>query len=43
MTGVDGLWSDLLTKALGMVDWYEIAESLIEEVDKGAEEEEETS
>ena len=28
---LDGLYGDLLTAALGDVDWYEIAESLIED------------
>lgn len=28
------VWSDLLTSALGEVDWYEIAESLLSNVEK---------
>ena len=44
MPDVQGLFSDLLTAALSEVNWHEIAASLIEDVDKEeeADEEEET-
>lgn len=32
MPEVTGLWADLLSAALGTVDWFEIAEHLLEEV-----------
>lgn len=38
---VTGVFADLLTAALGSVNWYEIAEHYIAEVDKQAAEEEE--
>jgi len=34
LTGVTGVFSDLLSAALSEVDWYEIAEHYIEDVDK---------
>src|SRR6478672_11781044 len=34
MPETDGVYADLLTSALGRVDWYEIATNMIEEVDK---------
>jgi hypothetical protein len=34
LTGVSGVFADLLTAALGEVDWYEIAEHYISDVDK---------
>ena len=34
MPETTGVWADLLTAALGSVNWYEIAEHYIEEVDK---------
>ena len=39
LTGVCGVFADLLTAALGEVDWYEIAEHYISDVDKSAESE----
>ncbi len=30
---VKGLWSDLLSTALGSVDWQEIAEAMVEDLD----------
>ncbi len=37
-TEPSGVYADLLTAALGSVDWYEIAEHYIDEVDKVEEE-----
>lgn len=34
LTGVTGVFADLLSGALSEVDWYEIAEHYIEDVDK---------
>ena len=34
LTGVTGVFADLLSAALGEVDWYEIAEHYIADVDK---------
>lgn len=31
---LDGVWSDLLGAALSEVDWYEIAESFVEDVEE---------
>lgn len=33
MPEVQGMWSDLLSAALSEVDWYEIAEAMLEEVE----------
>ena len=41
LIGVTGVFSDLLTGALGSVNWYEIAGSLIEDCE--LEDEEETT
>lgn len=38
--GLDGMFKDLLTSALNVVNWDEIARGYIEEVDKTSEEEE---
>ena len=37
LTGVTGVFADLLSAALSEVDWHEIAEHYIEDVDKPAE------
>ncbi len=34
LTGVTGFWSDLLNGALSEVNWREIAEHMVEDVDK---------
>lgn len=39
LTGVSGVFADLLTAALGEVNWYEIAEHYISDVDKSVESE----
>jgi hypothetical protein len=39
LTGIMGIFADLLTTALGEVDWHEIAEHYISDVDKSAESE----
>ena len=31
MPELDGMWGDLLSSALGEVDWFEIADSILEE------------
>jgi hypothetical protein len=31
---VEGVWADLLGAALGSVDWFEIAESLLSEIEE---------
>jgi hypothetical protein len=36
MPELDGVWADLLNAALSEVDWYEIAEDLRPEINKGA-------
>jgi hypothetical protein len=38
---VTGLWADMINAAMSEVDWYEIAEHLISDVDKETEEAEE--
>ncbi len=31
---VEGVWSDLLQSALSEVDWYEIADSILDDIDQ---------
>jgi hypothetical protein len=36
VTNDASVWADLLSHSLGLVDWYEIAESLLEDVEQDA-------
>ncbi len=36
---LDGLYADLLNAAFGSIDWYDIAENMINEVDKSEDDE----
>lgn len=40
MPEVEGVWADLLNAAFGSVDWYDIARTMLGEVDKTDDEEE---
>lgn len=41
LTGVTGFWADLMNSALGAVNWYEIAEHMIADLEPLEEETEE--